>query len=274
MNSKSPTSNRKLNSLWPSNARWHHRIWSTLVNVMACRLMAPSQSFLNQCWLISSEVWWNLFEGNFTGNAQENYKFQITTTSPMANELTHWGRVTHICIGKVTIIGSDNGLSPARREAIIWTNAEILLIGPLETNVSEILIRIHTFSFKKMHLKMSSAKWHPFCLGLNDDRVQIMIVAPFALTPFIVKSLSATNLWNMKNLYLSLGRISSTCTTSALDQCLKNTNMFTSQQLSICRVKYLPQLSYVVYTDGLVQDYGNSSVSWLLQYCPCQCNPS
>ena len=81
--------------------------------------------------------------------------------------LTHWGRVTHICVNKLTIIGSDNGLSPGQRQAIVWTNAGILLIGPLWTNFSEILIAIHTFSFKKMHLKMSSGKWRPFCLGLN-----------------------------------------------------------------------------------------------------------
>ena len=82
--------------------------------------------------------------------------------------LTHWGRVTHICVGKLTIIGSDNGLSPGRRQAIIWTNAEISLIEPFRTNFSEILIGIQTFSFKKMHLKMSSAKWRPFCFGLNE----------------------------------------------------------------------------------------------------------
>ena len=81
--------------------------------------------------------------------------------------LTHWGRVTHICVSKLTIIGSDNGLSPDRRQAIIWTNAGILLIGPLGTNFSEILIEILTFSFKKMRLKVSSAKRRPFCLGLN-----------------------------------------------------------------------------------------------------------
>ena len=81
--------------------------------------------------------------------------------------LTHWGRETHICVSKLTIIGSDNGLSPGRRQAIIWTSAGILLIGPLGTNFNEILIEIHVFSFKKMHLKMSSAKWRPFCLGLN-----------------------------------------------------------------------------------------------------------
>ena len=81
--------------------------------------------------------------------------------------LTHWGRVTHICVSKLTIICSYNGLSPGRRQAIIWTNAGILLIGPLGTNFSEILIEIQTFSFKKMHLKMSSGKWRPSCLRLN-----------------------------------------------------------------------------------------------------------
>ena len=80
--------------------------------------------------------------------------------------LTPWGRVTHICVSKLTIIGSDNGLPPGRRQAIIWTNAGILLMGPLGTNFSEILIEFYTFSFKKMHKKMSG-KWQPFCLGLN-----------------------------------------------------------------------------------------------------------
>ena len=72
--------------------------------------------------------------------------------------LTHWSRVTHMCVGKLTIIGSDNGLSPERRQAIIWTNAGILLNGPLGTTFSEILIEIQTFSLKKIHLKMSSVK--------------------------------------------------------------------------------------------------------------------
>ena len=87
-------------------------------------------------------------------------------------DLTHWGRVTHICVSKLTITGSDNGLSPGRRQAIIWINAGILLIRTLGTNFSEILSKIHPFSFKKMHLKMSSAKWRPLCLGLNVLRCQ------------------------------------------------------------------------------------------------------
>ena len=66
------------------------------------------------------------------------------------DDLTHWGPVTYICLSKLTIIGSDNGLSPAgRRQAIIWTSAGILLIEPLGIKFSEILIEIDIFSLKK-----------------------------------------------------------------------------------------------------------------------------
>ena len=75
--------------------------------------------------------------------------------------------MTHICFRKLTITGSDNGLSPSRRQAIISNNARILIIVPLGTNFIEISSKIHIFSFKKMYLKMSSGKWQPFCLSLN-----------------------------------------------------------------------------------------------------------
>ena len=65
----------------------------------------------------------------------------------------------HICVSKLAIVG--------RRQALIWPNAGKFIIDPLGTKFSEILIEIHTFSFKKMNLKMSSGKWRPFCLGLN-----------------------------------------------------------------------------------------------------------
>ena len=81
------------------------------------------------------------------------------------HQLTYWGQVTHICASKLTIIESDNGLSPVRRQAIIWINAGILLIGG--TNFIEILSKILTSSFKKMCLKMLSGKCRPYCLGLN-----------------------------------------------------------------------------------------------------------
>ena len=81
--------------------------------------------------------------------------------------LTHIGRVTHIGVSKLSIIGSDNGLSPGRHQAIIWTNAAILFIWPPGTTINEILIEMHILSFKTMNLGESSTKRRPFCLGLN-----------------------------------------------------------------------------------------------------------
>ena len=77
-----------------------------------------------------------------SGNGLSPVRCQVIT-------LTHWGRVTHKCVSKLTIIGSDNGLSPGQHQAIIWTNAGILLIWTLGTNFSEILSKIHAFSYKK-----------------------------------------------------------------------------------------------------------------------------
>ena len=64
-------------------------------------------------------------------------------------ELTHWGRVMHIYVGKLTVIGSNNVLSPSRYQAFFWTNAEIFLIWTLGANFSEIESEINIFSFKK-----------------------------------------------------------------------------------------------------------------------------
>ena len=115
---------------------------------------------LNECWPQ---------QGNFE-YLQSIWKYIHSNECRVscAVPLTHWGRVTHICVSKLTIIGSDNGLSPGQRQANIRTNARLLLIGPLGTNFSEILIAIQTFSLKKMHLKMSSAKCRLSRLGLNE----------------------------------------------------------------------------------------------------------
>ena len=66
------------------------------------------------------------------------------TTETAWIELTHWRQVMHI-----SIIGSDNGLSPGRRQAIIWTNDGILLTEPLGTNFSEIFIKLINFHPRK-----------------------------------------------------------------------------------------------------------------------------
>ena len=118
--------------------------------------------------------------------------------------------MTHICVGELTIIGSDNGLSPERRQAIIWTNAELLLNGPLGTNFSKFLIKILTFVFNKMHLKMSSGKWRPSCLGLNvlmapiQVYIQIRIFFKSSQTLFIVHFPVSTYLLHCRSWGLNL----------------------------------------------------------------------
>ena len=94
------------------------------------------QSWGTQCWTFFNNVNKGLSEIYSFENHMIIYIHVQTDQfrkERMAISLTHWGRVTHICVRKLTIIGSDNGLSPGRRQAIIWTNAGILLIGPLGT---------------------------------------------------------------------------------------------------------------------------------------------
>ena len=86
-------------------------------------------------------------------------------------------------------IGSDNGLLPFRRQAIILTNAGFLSIGPFRTNFSGILIKIQDFSFTKMHLKISSAKWQPFCAGGNEIKRADLVDFPIHKVPYEVAKL-------------------------------------------------------------------------------------
>ena len=88
---------------------------------------------------------------------------QICWPGPMMT----WYQSGLVTFTRWNFIVSDNGLSPGWRQAIIWTNAGISLIGPLGTNFSEIAIEILTFPFKKMRSKVSSAKWRPFRFGHN-----------------------------------------------------------------------------------------------------------
>ena len=103
-------------------------------------LLAPSH-YLKQGWLIVSCE--SLIEIQTFSMKKMHFKMSSAKWQPFClglNVSTHWGGVTHICVGKSIIIGSDNGSSPDRRQAIIWTNVGILLVGALGTNVCEILI--------------------------------------------------------------------------------------------------------------------------------------
>ena len=82
------------NSLWPRDTIWRHGSRSTLAQVMACCLTAPSH-YLNQCWLIISEVQWHSYKGYFTRDAAtindknlfENYISKISFKFPRGQSL-------------------------------------------------------------------------------------------------------------------------------------------------------------------------------------------
>ena len=89
--------------------------------------------------------------------------------------------MTHICVSKLIIVGSENGLLPERHQAIICTNAEILLIGPVETTFIEILNeKRNSYMFIQENV-FENVVWKvaPFCVGLNDLKERhIMAIVP------------------------------------------------------------------------------------------------
>ena len=86
-----------LNSLWPSDIIWQQGSRSTLAQVMACCLTAPSH-YLNQYWLIISKVQWHSSEGNFTKDASgtnhwnyfKNYLSKILFKYPRGQWISEW----------------------------------------------------------------------------------------------------------------------------------------------------------------------------------------
>ena len=96
--------------------------------------------------------------------------------------LTHLPLVPYIyaSVNQVSI-GSDNGLSPIWRQAIISINVGLLSIGvPSGTNFSEILIKIQNFSITKIHMKILSEKWWPFCPG-GDELTHWVLVMQYGV---------------------------------------------------------------------------------------------
>ena len=170
------------------SVKWRLQIliwWSYLTNSLThCGLMMPYdirllgqhwfRFYVNHCWIIDNwthrkKLQWNLTTWKQLKEihavsqkiAEKIFSAKMVAIlfGALCVKLIHcWpgltgGWVTYICIGKLTIIGSDNGLPPGRRQAIIWTSAGILLTGPLRTNFNEILIRVQTFSLKNKVLR-------------------------------------------------------------------------------------------------------------------------
>ena len=135
---------------------WTDISLSSVPRTVSCHI--PSMVFCLIIWLCYNE---NVYVIKNINNNNVKLIIWKEETLPV-DSITHWGRVTHICV-----ISSDNGLSHGGRQAFIRTKAGILLIGPLGTNFRENLIAIQTFSLKKIRLKMPSAKCCLFRSGLN-----------------------------------------------------------------------------------------------------------
>ena len=106
----------------------------------------------------------------------------------------------HICFANLAIIGSYNGLSPGRRQTVIWTSYEISLIGPLVTNFTEILnwtsnIFIAENTFEKIVCKMVSIlslpQWVKWIQALQNKVQQhnVHIFVEYTIIPVIFTEL-------------------------------------------------------------------------------------
>ena len=156
-----------VNSLELDDAHTRQRNVSSLDHVIPCHLSAvitsrkpmlaycqlrPKMRFFTQIESLFQEIHWRCRRQNI-GHFVNTFVYAnpilhgldlpglYIATNCAANilqepcRLTHWGRVVHICVSKYAIIGSDND--------------SILLAGTLGTNLSEILIKTHYFSYKK-----------------------------------------------------------------------------------------------------------------------------
>ena len=115
-------------SLWAIGVIWWHRYGSTLAQVMAHCLMAPSHDD-DLSSVRSSDIHLKAISQRIPQPSITKFSLKMTSLKFIKNSqgqpmrLTHnlsW--VTHICVSKLTIIASDNGLSTGRRQAIIRTN--------------------------------------------------------------------------------------------------------------------------------------------------------
>ena len=122
--------------------RWlfHYALWASEMDIRELQIMDDVSMFSMICLWISNHfssqipapetlrVYISLGYAHYLHHPRRRLLPVITAILANLNKLTHWGRVTHISVSKLTITSSDNGLSPGRRQIIIWTNAGILLI--------------------------------------------------------------------------------------------------------------------------------------------------
>ena len=105
--------------------------------------------------------------------------------------LTHWDRVTHICVGYLTIIDLVKGLSPGRRQVIIWNNSGILLIVMIHKFWQALCHLNHVIERKNRLLTVSSWKvLLPYHVSHGYDRVSTELVWTAPVTTVSVQPMN------------------------------------------------------------------------------------
>ena len=144
----------------------------------------------------NAQVWLRSYK-NHDNSCRFRYSMQSFFT------YINWGHETHICVNKLTTIGANNGSSPGRRQAIIWTNAGIVLMRSLGTNFSEIWREIHTFSFKKMRLKMSFENGDHFVSASMGSCTDTFYFSYIDSRHFVTNSISPRHKVSVMDIFLS-----------------------------------------------------------------------
>ena len=109
---------------------------------------------------------------------------------------SHWGRVTHICVSKLTIISLDNGFSSGRRQPIIWTNDGILLIRNLGTNLKRNwYIYIQENAFENVDCEMAAilSRLGVLMTAQNHTRIGLRNTVDCAIYPHHFPGKSSSN---------------------------------------------------------------------------------
>ena len=138
---------------------------SLLLTIFSRWLMVLLASIFEKTYLSKKKLYPTLCVPNYCRIS--SYSIKINTCQVKVYSRWSVYLLTHICVCNLTIIG-PNKKWPGRGQAIIWTNTGMLLIGHLGGHFSEILIEIHTFSFKKIHSFVCISLWKGNWYWMNE----------------------------------------------------------------------------------------------------------
>ena len=143
-------------SIEGTKTHYKRQFWSFLTIISQSKYKKKPGDTTVDSWLAYSGRMKRVY-ANFSSNLPtglQHFEFVDLT-----NFLYTEGQVMHICVNKLTNIGSDNGLLPDRRHDIIWTYAGLSLIGPSkQTETVKFQSQFEHFYSEKMHFNMSPGK--------------------------------------------------------------------------------------------------------------------